>query len=155
MEEVTPELIFKKLNEERISGEIKLLNEDFYTKVRMCIEKLSRDRSTANETENARRMFSSLVEKRKQKLLLYLAYNKPLPKPIPREEEDLYTEMQKILSSETSETKITKIKVMAELPEIVTPYGKKLGPYKSGDVLEIYDDKDAVFLLNNKIGEKV
>lgn len=154
-EEITPELIFRKLSEEKRTGEIQPLSEDFYAKIRNTALTMSKDKKTQGEAENTVRMFTALAEKRKQKLLLYLAYNKPLPKPLPKEEENLYSEMQKILNNEISEVRITKIKIITELPEVITPYGKKLGPYKNGEVLEVYDDKDAGFLINNKIGEKV
>ncbi|MEM3859864.1 MAG: hypothetical protein QW478_10745, partial [Candidatus Micrarchaeaceae archaeon] len=106
------------------------------------------------EVVNAQKMLSQLKEKRKQKILVYLAFGKPLPKPIPEEEETLYNEILQILSN-SADVKTTRLKILADLPEIMTPEGKKLGPFKNGEVIEVTDVKDASFIVNNKIGEKV
>jgi DNA replication initiation complex subunit (GINS family) len=154
-EDITSELLFKRLKDEKLTGEMLPLDENFYKKTYNMIQNLEKTPSTMKEAENIKKMLTSLLERRRQKLLLYLAYDKPLPKPIPMEEENLYAKVQEILNNESEQIKIAKIKIISEVPEIITPYGKKLGPYKSNEVLEIYDDQDARFLLSNKIGEEV
>ncbi|MEM3781755.1 MAG: hypothetical protein QXT43_02225 [Candidatus Micrarchaeaceae archaeon] len=154
MPEVTAEVLFDKLLAEKATGELLPLAADFYTEAEKYAALLSNSAGAGAEAANVQKMLLQLKEKRKQKLLVYLAFGRPLPKPVPNEEETLYNEILKIISS-GNEVKVTKIKILVNLPEIITSEGKKIGPFKSGDVIEVTDSKDAAFIVSNKIGEKV
>ncbi|MEM3181030.1 MAG: hypothetical protein QW091_02305 [Candidatus Micrarchaeaceae archaeon] len=154
MTEVSAEILFDKLSAEKSTGELNPLTADFYYKAEQYIALLANTDKSSVEVVNAQKMLSQLKEKRKQKILVYLAFGKPLPKPIPEEEETLYNEILQILSN-SADVKTTRLKILADLPEIMTPEGKKLGPFKNGEVIEVTDVKDASFIVNNKIGEKV
>jgi DNA replication initiation complex subunit (GINS family) len=155
---ITSDLIFSKLNEEREKGALASLPKEFYAEVSAFIESMNADASGTKQkqTANARRMLHELKEKRKQKLLIYLAYDKPLPQPMPDEEEALYNEIRRILNrTGESGEKTARIKILADVPEILTAEGRKIGPYQQGAVVEMARGADAEFMLKNKIGELI
>ena len=155
---ITSDLLFSRLNEEREKGALTSLPKEFYSEARAFVDSMNDDASGANQkqTANARRMLHELKEKRKQKILIYLAYDKPLPQPMPDEEEALYNEIRRILNrtGEASE-KTARIKILSDVPEILTSEGRKIGPYQQGAVVEMPRGADADFVLKNKIGELI
>jgi len=155
IEEITTNKLFNILSLEKSTGELQTLDTDFYASVKKFIEGLSQAEGKETEAKNASKLLANLMERRKQKVLIYLAYNKPLPRPIPVEEENLYNEILKILNSSDKGNKSVKIKILEDLPEVITPYGKKLGPFKAGQLIEVDSVEDENFLVVNKIGEKV
>ncbi|VVB77013.1 Uncharacterised protein [uncultured archaeon] len=155
---INTELLFAKLNEEKSTGELTPLPKEFYFLVDEFVENLEKTNDSdpaRKQIENTRRMAVSLKEKRKQKLLIYLAYGKPLPQPMPEAEEALYNEIRRILSRDESKDRVSKLKVTADVPEVFTAAGKKIGPYKLGEVVEVPDKDDYEFMLKNKIGEQI
>ncbi|MGC8676541.1 MAG: hypothetical protein ACP5T3_03465 [Candidatus Micrarchaeia archaeon] len=154
MAEVNTEILFSKLKAEKVTGELLQLDADFYTEAEKYIALLDNTEKSSKEAENVRKMLSQLKERRKQKILVYLAFDKPLPRPVPVEEESLYNEILTILSN-GFDVKTIRLKIIADLPEVITPGGKKIGPFKNGEVVEVGDTKDADFIINNKIGERV
>jgi hypothetical protein len=97
-----------------------------------------------------------LKERRVQKLLIYLAYNKQLPSQIPEEEEMLYSRIRVLLDGTGgTEDKIKRVRILSELPELMMPNGGKVGPFKQNQVIEIANANEVEFLLNNKLGEIV
>jgi hypothetical protein len=155
---ITSDLLFSTLNEEREKGALAPLPKEFYSEATLFIENMGGDApgGKVKQVSNARRMLHELKEKRRQKLLIYLAYDKPLPQPVPDEEEALYNEIRRILNrtAEGSE-RTARIKILADVPEILTSEGKKIGPYKQGAVVEMPRGADAEFVLKNKIGELI
>jgi len=153
---MTTEMLFSKLNEEKNRGELAPLQKDFYVSATDFIKKLDSDSNNQQHTkqaENTRRLIENLKEKRRQKLLIYLAYEKPLPQPVPEEEEDLYNEIRKILNKDEEKGRVATMKILADVPEVFTSEGRKVGPYKQGDVIEVPNSSDVEFMVKNKIGE--
>lgn len=147
--------LFSILSKEKETGELLPLPTDFYQQIESLILSLSSSDVPKQEEANLQKMVAQLKEKRRQKILIYLAYNRPLPRPVPQEEENLYNEILKILNKDASKTSVFKVKILTDLPEIVTPEGKKLGPFSKDQVVELTDRKDVDFILVNKIGEEV
>ena len=147
---LTTEEIFKKLQEEKRTGELMPLPKEFYIEAG-AVEK--QDGKSEAEKGNTTKLINSLRERRRQKLLVYIAYNKPLPSLVPQEEEDLYREIERIINKGNSHSRNTKIKMNASLPQVITPKGNKLGPYKQNEIIEVSDSSDVEFLINNKLGE--
>ncbi|MHB1829929.1 MAG: hypothetical protein ACYCO0_00895 [Candidatus Micrarchaeaceae archaeon] len=137
------------LRNERKSGEVIPLPKDFYAKTK---EKLGSYEKDTDEYKNTNKIISSIKEKRTQKILVYLAYNKDLPKPVPSEEEDLYIQIKNIINNNEG-AKPTKVKITKTIPQIVTPSGSKIGPYEQNETVYIYDHTDTKFIVENKIGE--
>lgn len=154
--QMTTEMLFSKLNEEKNRGELAPLQKEFYSAASEFIKSLESDlngQQNARQAENTKRLVESLKEKRRQKLLIYLAYEKPLPQPVPQEEEDLYNEIRKIMNRDGDGRRIATVKILADVPEVLTSEGRKVGPYKQGDVIEVPNSADVEFMVKNKIGE--
>jgi DNA replication initiation complex subunit (GINS family) len=154
---ITSETIFSKLQTEKITGELMPLQKDFYTQAITFINELKKEGSEDKnkQAENAKKMVAILRERRKQKLLVYLAYDKQLPQPVPDEEEVLYTEISKILNREIPNVKLSRLKITSDIPEVITAEGRKIGPYRQGEVVEVSSVGDAEFMVKNKIGETI
>ena len=143
--------LYNLLKTEQKSGEVISLQKDFYLKIE---EKLKTYGSAnGDEYKNIQKVVNSLKERRRQKILVYLAYNKELPRPLPLEEEDLYIQIKNILNKSNSEPKPSKVKIAKTIPQIVAPSGSKLGPYEQNEIIYIYDRADAKFIVENKLGE--
>ncbi len=150
--EISAEQIFTKLLQEKKTGELTPLEADYYSDAEKHLKKLKAE-SDSEHFENFKKMLISLKQRRRQKLLMYIAYSKPLPAPVPEDEETLYNEIQQLVSKSIPQAKISRIKIKNAIPEVLTAKGKKIGPYKQGDIVELMDDDDAEFLIKNKIGE--
>lgn len=149
-EEATPERLFVMLNEEKKTGELLPLPKNFYLQAGKRAATKSPD---PKESENAERLLKNLKAKRVQKILVYLAYGRQLPQQIPVEEEALYSKLRKILNEESDSSKAIKIRMFSDVPEILAPSGKKVGPFKQNEIVEFGDESDTQFILNNKLGE--
>jgi DNA replication initiation complex subunit (GINS family) len=154
---ITPEVLFSKLQNEKATGELLTLQKDFYSLVGALIAELESvtTEEKKRQCENIKKMLFALKERRKQKVLMYLAYNKRMPQPIPEEEEVLYNEINKVLNKDASSIRISRLKIISTIPEVLTANGRKIGPFKQGEVVEISNSNDAEFILNNKIGEVI
>ncbi len=152
-ERITFEDIFNALDAEKKTGELLPLPKGFY---RYADENISRENAPNSEyekeNENLSRTTRALRARRTQKILIYLAYGKQLPYPMPEEEEELHRRLKIVVESATGE-KLTRIKIIARTPELITPNGKRIGPYEENEVIEVSDKHDTEYILNNKIGE--
>ncbi len=155
---MSTEFLFSALQQEKATGELQQLQHDFYAQANsylFALSKLVPAEETAKQLENAKKLITSLKDRRKQKLLLYIAYNKPLPAAVPEEEESLYNEIYQILNKSNSQQKMSKLKINSDIPEVLTSQGRKIGPFKQGEIIEVSNSNDAEFIIKNKIGEIV
>lgn len=152
-EKVSVEELFAKLAEEKKTGELSVLPEDFYLKASGGTED-SHENATIHD-ENRRKLIGALKARRQQKMLTYLAYGKNLPHPIPKEEERLYILIKKILDEENKSTRSTKIKIISDAPELVTTEGRKIGPFEKNTIIDVENQEDLEFMLKNKIAETI
>ena len=150
MAEESLESIFSRLNAEKKTGELLQLPVGFYKQCGIIIlEKIKEE-----QKNNAQRMLDALVAKRAQKILVYAAYGRQLPQPVPTEDEDLYKKARELIGPKTH-GKIKKIRIIAEVPELLTPGGRRLGPYSKNQIIETDNTEDLAYMLNNKIGETI
>ena len=147
------ETIFAKLIEEKKTGELQPLPRNFYKNIEEDIK--NHNQPNTQELQNKQSTLGALRSRRMQKILVYLAYNKPLPTPLPVEEEDIYYQILKIINKEEQSTKTTKIRITIKIPEIITPNGSRIGPYQEGETVQLSNTTDIEFIINNKIGEIV
>lgn len=147
--ESSPEKIFELLKKERKTGELLPLESDFYD----IAEELAKRSPNETEQQSLGRTLAAIREKRTQKILIYIAYNKELPSPTPRQEEDLYKQIKKILKRENSTPSSTRMRITADVPEIITTKGNRIGPFKQNQVVDVSDSDDTKFIIENKIGE--
>ncbi len=157
-EDLSVDILFSKLAEERKTGELLPLAKDFYKKTEEYIEKESSGENSetkAKQIENFKKLLSEIREKRIQKILIYLAYSKKLPSSVPEEEELLYSEIKKQISniSNPQGSKNLKVRIVADIPEVVIQTGGKIGPFSKNQIVEVSDKNELDFLLNNKLCE--
>ena len=155
---ITTEMMFARLQQEKVTGELLSLPKDFFSQTASFISTLGaagNEEDKKKQLENTIKIIFSLKERRKQKLLVYLAYNKQLPNPVPEEEEVLYNEIHQILSRDTAAVKVFRFKITASIPEVLTNEGRKIGPYNEGDLIEVANKSDAEFIVKNRIGETI
>ena len=138
------------LKAERKSGEVIPLKQDFYTKLN---EKIKTFSTESDEYKNMEKMTNSIKERRTQKIIVYIAYNKELPRPMPSEEEDLYIQIKNILNKSNGDIRPSKVKIAKSIPQIITPSGNKIGPYEQNEIAYVYDHSDTKFIVDNKLGE--
>ncbi len=156
--------IWEVLQKERSSNNLQLIPKSFYDDINAFLTELTGQKPKSEETEttieNIKKISAEIAEKRKQKILLYAAYKRPLPIPTVREEQEFYekiTEMYKntkffVADSTTNAKPVNKLKVVVEsLPEVFLPSGAKLGPLAKGQYVEISADVDKDFLIDNAI----
>lgn len=141
------------LKNEKKTGELLALPKEFYSQAEDTLR--SSGSTDTNEYNSTMKLISSLKEKRTQKLLVYLAYNKNIPQPIPSEEEDLYIQIKKILNNNTPESKAIKVKITKKIPQVLTPTGNSVGPFEQNETIYLSDIGDVKFIVDNKLGEIV
>ena len=152
--EIPTEEIFAILEKERKTGELLQLDRDFY-KNSIKAEKDPYLYGPDKLKENRKRLLDALRARRLQKILTYIAYGRQLPNSMPEEEERLYIRINNIIKEEQHGQKTEQIKIISDMPELVTPDGKKIGPFEKGRIINVESDKDMKFLIENKIGERV
>ena len=87
--------LYVLLKTEQKTGEVISLPEDFYHKINEKLKTYGNEEG--DEYKSILKITNSLKERRLQKILVYLAYNKELPRPLPSEEEDLYIQIKNII----------------------------------------------------------
>ncbi len=156
MEIATFDQLTKAYTLESKTNEIQPLPKDFYKMADEYVTRLKQEENTEKnekQTESVRHVVLNLKAKRRQKILLYLAYGKKMPEKVPEEEETFFSKIKKIMAQDEEFAKTTKLRITADIPEIVTPTGKKIGPYNKNQTVNVDDEEDADFLVKNKIGE--
>ncbi|MGI0141072.1 MAG: hypothetical protein ACREBF_00250 [Candidatus Micrarchaeales archaeon] len=154
--DVSVEQLFSMLQAERKTGEVIPLPRDFYKNAVQKLSKLEQAQEDIQHSGNFRKLLATVKERRTQKLLIYLAYNKQLPSQVPEEEEELYKSIKHLLEEKTNHAEqLRKIKISTDVPELVMPNGQKAGPYKQHQVIESADNYETDFLLNNKLAEQI
>lgn len=93
--------IWKLSVQEDQTNELQPLSKDFYDKSISLINQIKDPEMGRSPKANFLKLLNKLFEKRKQKITIYAAYNKPLPNPIPKEEQDLYVELITLLKGVT------------------------------------------------------
>ena len=138
---------------EQKSGEIIPLPKEFYIKINEKLKTYSSP--NGDEYKNLFKLYTTIRDRRTQKILVYLAYNKEPPRPLPAEDEDLYIQIKNIVNKSGGDSKPSKLKVLSTIPQIVAPSGNKLGPYEQNEIIYVYDRTDAKFMVENKLGETI
>lgn len=165
-ESITYENIWETYQKERQTNQLLLLPKTFYFDALRFADTLEGQNplsATQGTKENALKLLDGLFNRRKQKILVYVAYNKPLPQPISNRETEFYN---KILE-ETRANKLTavpskergsgiELKSLKDIPAIVLPSGDKAGPFIKDQIITVKNSADNIsFLLSNSICEQI
>jgi DNA replication initiation complex subunit (GINS family) len=153
------ESLWQAYQKEKQSNELQLLPKTFYEDIIEYIGKIPKNGSEEEKSleTNILNMLNNLFERRKQKLVIYAAYNKQIPTSIAQKEIEFYEKIKKAISSNTLEytksqdEKIVVLRSVQKIPEIILPSGRKVGPLENEQILEVKDKDDVKFLINNGI----
>lgn len=155
-EDISYDYIWNLCQKEKQTNQLLTLSRTFYVDI---IDYMSKSTLSESQKANMEKLLASLFEKRKQKIFLYLAYNKPLPQPLDNTENDLYNSIlemaakHKIDPSQKIKSNIL-LRSITDIPEIILPSGRKVGPLKKNEILDIKDSTaDMTYLINNAICE--
>ncbi|MCL5093294.1 MAG: hypothetical protein M1128_02400 [Candidatus Marsarchaeota archaeon] len=158
-------MLWQIYQKEKYSNELQTIPKSFYDEIKKDIELLESKNPNDDEASiiknNIIKITNELYEKRKQKIIIYAAYNKPLPSPIPKPEQDFYIKLINVtkenkvdISGRSAESGAIALRAIIEIPEVFLPSGSKIGPVQKGSVLEIENANDAKFLIENTLCEQ-
>jgi DNA replication initiation complex subunit (GINS family) len=158
----TYETLWQAAQKERQTNELQILPKTFYDETSEFLKSLEGREITDEEAstkKNTLKLLDELYERRKQKILIYVAYKRQLPQPAIQREVDFYNslleqvERNKISASPPAQGPGHKhmLKSTQSLPEITLPSGKKLGPLEKGQLIEMQGEEDVKFLITSTI----
>ena len=153
MEETYNE-VWQVWQKEKQSAKLQQIPKTFYEDAFKYIEAAASSTETEKASkENLERLLNNIYERRKQKLLVYLAYSQAPPQPLPKDEEKLYNKLASVLGGEKLQRKQDQGRfiVLQDVPKMVLPSGKEMGPLEKGKTVEVADEYDRGFLLSNNI----
>ncbi|MCL5102026.1 MAG: hypothetical protein M1544_01570 [Candidatus Marsarchaeota archaeon] len=160
-ENVSYEFLWEILQKERSSNALQFIPKNFYVDVLDFIESAKNKQPgelEAAAVSNMSRLINEIFEKRKQKIVLYVAYKKPLPMPAVEMELSFYNKLMDtynntlIAGQKQQAAESGKLRVVIEkLPEVFLPSGAKIGPLEKGQIIEIKDKTDTAFLIDNSL----
>jgi hypothetical protein len=157
-ETITYETIWQVWQKEKNSGELQQIPKTFYTDCQKFTENAGQPTTTEpDKRQNAEKLVKEIITKRKQKILIALAYNKQtIPTEIPQEI-SFYNSIKEILGNhefKPGNPEQRKVLVaLSDLPQIILPSGAKLGPFKKGQPVNTESQKDTEYLIGNSICE--
>lgn len=158
MGEMSYSVLWQTYQKERQSNELQMVPRSFYEDSKEFVESIDMKASEDAKTlkENAARILNSVFERRRQKVLMYVAYGRPLPSSTPAQDTVLYEEALKLLKSDSvAGTKTSQIvpplRSVQQIPQIILPSGRKIGPLEKEQLIDVPDKEDTAFLINNGI----
>jgi DNA replication initiation complex subunit (GINS family) len=154
-ETISYDYLWQAYQKEKQTNQLLLLSKTFYEDVNEFII-LGGKNKGSSLYENTQKLLDEFFEKRKQKILIYIAYNRPLPQPISNIELEFYNKILQTVKSERltaqgKETRPTILKSAKDIPEIILPSGRKFGPLKKDQKIGSIEEQDKVYLLENTI----
>ena len=160
---LTYETLWQVLQKEKQTNEIQVVGKTFYNDISEFIKTLEKDKTEENEQikNNTIRLSNDLYERRKQKILVYVAYNRQLPQPLPLEETNFYNKTMESFKSNqftyylSKESKKAMFESLYDIPEMLLPSGNKIGPLTKNQTVAIENTDDAIFLINNALCKKI
>lgn len=162
--DITYETLWQVAQKEKSTNELQLLPKTFYEEIHAFVTDLEKEESREAQTtkKNTVSLVDELYERRKQKIMLYVAYKKPIPQPAIQKEIDFYNRLldtskeNRLEISEDAKPGTKTLRALQNLPEIILPSGKRIGPLEKNQILELKEnEEDIKFLLNNTICEKI
>ncbi len=166
--DITYETIWQITQREKQTNELQLLPKTVYGDIQSLLTSLNTKEPTEEEVsirKNVMKLIGELYERRKQKILIYVAYKKQLPQPAIQREVDFYNKALELANRNKFEvgtaqpeqrSDIQLLMSLQTIPEILLPSGKKAGPFEKGQVVEMANnEEDIKFLITNTICKKV
>jgi len=161
--DISYDLLWQLVQKEKQTNELQILPKTFYTDATKLLESLDKKDMTEEEAaikKNTTKLLLEIYERRKQKLLIYVAYKKKLPQPAIQAEQELYDKLVDIVNKEKINLSTPKsgqsLVSLQKIPEIILPSGKRIGPFEKDQIVNVQaDDEDVKFLISNAICKEV
>ncbi len=152
------DLLWQVWQKEKVSNELQDVSKEFYDDVIDFLASVTGDDEHSKTTkENTVKLIYNIFELRKKKVLLYIAYKKPMPQSIPKLDMSLYNQISDIYNK--TELKLDSDRnnfiALQQIPKIILPSGTQVGPLSKDDIISIKDEDDKNFLLKNNICKKI
>ena len=160
---MTYDYLWELNQKEKQTNQLLSISKSFYTDALTFINSLNpTDDATASTKSNAINILTGIFEKRRRKILVYVAYGKPLPQPISDMEQEFCNQVQDILKVNKLDNINIKtadkvsLRSLKDIPEVILPSGNKTGPFKKDQVIELGSyESDIEYLLSNAICERL
>ncbi len=139
---------------EKQTTKLQQIPKTFYKDVFDYLDKTNKPTDTESTTkENTKRLLNNIYERRKQKILAYLAYNQQPPQPMPPEEERFYTNLYATIKNDRLGDKsvLGALTALHDTPKIILPSGVEVGPLMKDQTVLIDSTQDTEFLLSNNL----
>jgi len=158
MENLTYDYIWQIYQKEKQTNELSTLPKMFYNDAHIFIKKLTDEgekEDSSSIKNNTQKLINLIFERRKQKIMMYIALNKNIPS-ITEEEMEFYKKTAELYSGtkltrqDTQEVK-QQLTATKDIPEILLPSGKKMGPLKKEQEVKVDDPNDINFLLTTSL----
>ena len=158
MGDLTYEYIWQIYQKEKQTNELSILPKTFYNDAHIFIKKLEDENEKEDSSSiksNTQKLINSIFERRKQKIMMYVALNKNIPS-ITEEEMEFYKKIidlynsSKLTHQDAQDVK-QQLTATKDIPEILLPSGKKIGPIKKEQAVNIENVKDIDFLLTTSL----
>jgi len=159
-ENITYDYLWQAYQKEKQTNQLLLIPKTFYEDTFKFLHDKGPDKDNDKSTnDNTLKLVNDFFEKRKQKILIYIAYNKQLPQPISNKETEFYNRILQIVKSEkldfSNQGNIHTLKSMKSIPEIILPSGNKIGPLTKDQVIDMENEQDRKYLVENTICEQI
>lgn len=151
MTDITYDYIWQVYQKEKQTNELSAIPKTFYVDAEIFIKNIKEEESE-NIITNTQKIANLIFEKRKQKIMIYIALNKNIPQITPEETEfyknavELYNNSK--LPYHSTEPSRPQLVATKDIPEILLPSGKRIGPIAKEQVIKLENTKDIDFLLN-------
>ncbi|MGD0728518.1 MAG: hypothetical protein ABR981_00370 [Candidatus Micrarchaeaceae archaeon] len=159
-ENITYDYLWQAYQKEKQTNQLLLIPKTFYEDIFKFVNNVQTNTNFNQTTkDNTIMLVNDFFEKRKQKILIYIAYNKQLPQPISNNELEFYNKLLQIVKEEKldfavqTKTNTNSLKSTKDIPEIILPSGNKIGPLAKNQIIEIENQQDKSYLLENTICE--
>ncbi len=156
-DKLTFDIIWQIYQKEKQTNRLFPLQKDFYSKANKLVSNKPQNPSMESVTSvNINNIITKIKEKRQQKILLYIAYDKQIEHPIPTEEFNFYNKIIEMITKTqlpTNSNQTQNLNMLQDIPEIFLPSGNKIGPLKKSEKIQIDNKTDSKFLINNLLCE--
>ena len=158
---ITYDYLWEAYQKEKQTNQLLLVPKTFYEDSIKYINNKKPGQNNPTIKEISVKLLNDFFEKRKQKILIYVAYNKQLPQPISNNETEFYNRLLQVVKSEkldfTLEDKQLShgLKSIKDIPEIILPSGNRIGPLAKDQVIDTENEQDIKYLIENTICEKI
>ncbi len=151
---VTYDYIWQVHMREKETNQLTAVQKEFYEDAETFIKKLEAqtDHTSTVARTNIIKILGDIYKLRRRKILVYAAYNRPLPPQTPQSEHALYSKICEIAyggnaAPEQPAASRRVLEALENIPEVIMPNGSRVGPLAKGQLLEADDEETVNFLL--------